>query len=265
MRPFYECKTEAFMSREDENFSFPSHFHDDIELIYMLEGSYNVFLDNIEYVIKEGEILVVFPNQIHRYQGNHNEKHITYIFNPNTCRNYTNVLMTKKPISPVIRGLEKTHPLHGLLLLVHQLINDEEQKSYDICQGLITAILGFIIKMVDLQDKNENIGLNSVQRIIEYCANNYMQEISLDSLAYDTNISKFHISHIFKSKIGLSFNDYLGYLRVACAKDLLSSTDDNMTEIAFSSGFSSIRSFNRVFRVHEGMSPSEYRDSIARA
>ena len=57
----------------------------------------------------------------------------------------------------------------------------------------------------------------------------------------------------------MSFNDYVNTYRFNTASEMLITTDASITEIAYESGFQSIRSFNNTFKKLSGLSPSEYR------
>jgi transcriptional regulator GlxA family with amidase domain len=64
---------------------------------------------------------------------------------------------------------------------------------------------------------------------------------------------------LFKQNTGLTPNDYLQRLRIAKARELLTTTSQSVTEIAFAAGFASSQYFSRVFRKYTGQMPSEYR------
>ena len=75
-------------------------------------------------------------------------------------------------------------------------------------------------------------------------------------------MSKYHISHLFNNKLGISFNTYINTLRINTACDLLEETDKKTTDISEEIGFGSIRSFNRAFLQIMDMSPLQYRKLV---
>lgn len=98
---------------------------------------------------------------------------------------------------------------------------------------------------------------DSIKDVLLYCMQNYTEPLTLDMLAKDLHLNKYYISHIFKERLKISFPDFVNGLRVEHACELLSK-ECSITEVAFASGFSSIRTFNRAFVQRMGKNPTEY-------
>ena len=94
---------------------------------------------------------------------------------------------------------------------------------------------------------------------LSYIDDHFSEGLTLDEMASRTGFSKFHFSRLFKKYTNYSFIDYLHFRRIREAEILLLRPDISITDVAISSGFSSISSFNRIFRQEKGCSPSEYR------
>jgi len=88
------------------------------------------------------------------------------------------------------------------------------------------------------------------------------EDISLDELAAEAQLSSFHFSRMFKQNFGVPPRVYLTRLRLEKACELLEHTDLSVTEIALEVGYSSNPVLARMFSKHMGMSPSEYRKSV---
>ena len=107
-------------------------------------------------------------------------------------------------------------------------------------------------------NQNDSMTLRS---IVSFCAQNYGRELTLATLEEELHLSKYYISHLFGSKIGTGFNDYINALRVSEACRYLRRSNKSITEISTLVGFGTLRTFNRAFFKQVGMSPSEYRRS----
>ena len=94
---------------------------------------------------------------------------------------------------------------------------------------------------------------------ITYINEHYMDEMSLEDAALFAGFSKYYFSRMFKQFSGISFSEYLTRRRLNVASDLLVRTDQPIREIAQSSGFGSMATFNRIFRQHKNCTPSQYR------
>ena len=88
------------------------------------------------------------------------------------------------------------------------------------------------------------------------------EDISLDDLAVEANLSPFHFARMFKQSVGVPPRVYLTRLRVEKACELLEQTDLPITEIALEVGYSSSQVLARVFLKHMRMSPSDYRRTV---
>jgi transcriptional regulator GlxA family with amidase domain len=100
--------------------------------------------------------------------------------------------------------------------------------------------------------------------MIRYTSENYHQPITLDGLATEVGISKYHLSRIFSTKLNTSFTDYLNSFRIGLAKNLLETSDMDILQICYSCGFESQRTFNRVFKNACGLSPRDFRGQMAK-
>lgn len=124
----------------------------------------------------------------------------------------------------------------------------------------LSPMLSALIKYIPYQNNN-NLSKSSfeiVERLKDFIDHNYMQELSLDIIADNLNMSSKYLSHIFKQSTGNNLSDYLAYVRVQTIKELLLE-DINLEIIAQSVGISNRTTFIRTFKKLEGITPSEWR------
>ena len=95
--------------------------------------------------------------------------------------------------------------------------------------------------------------------IQNYIENNYTQKITLDSLASQFFISKYHLHREYQKLFGTTVTNALSLKRLAHAKKLLRFSEDSVESIAVTSGFQTASYFIKVFKKYEGMTPLEYR------
>ncbi len=99
-----------------------------------------------------------------------------------------------------------------------------------------------------------------ISRIFEYVEKNYSSAITLEDIAAHAGISVTHFCRIFKAFTGNSFVTYLNILRLYEAEKRLTRTDESVTNIALSVGFTSSGYFDRLFKRCYKISPSKYRE-----
>ena len=241
------------------NLSPIPHIHTHLEMIYMAEGSSVATVDNKEYTIEAGDIFLAFPHQIHFYNDLSPVNVFLIIFPIDFYKELKDIFQSKMPSSPVIK---KSEILTDVTQRIHLIIqNTDSDSPYDniAARGYLLSLLGELLPLMTLHPNDSSH--DSIKNVMNYCSQNYTEHLTLDVLAKELHLNKYYISHIFKERMNIGFSDFINSLRIehAC---LLLEKGGNITEVAFASGFSSIRTFNRVFAQNTGMSPREYLKKI---
>ncbi|WP_077622413.1 helix-turn-helix transcriptional regulator [Sediminibacillus massiliensis] len=117
------------------------------------------------------------------------------------------------------------------------------------------AIIPIIEELSQKQDQRLRL---IVEKVIHMLEEEYMTDISLDYCADEVNLNPSVLSKVFKDFSGWNFIDYLTHIRLTKAKELLLETDTKIKDISESVGYNHSY-FNRIFKKHEGITPSEYR------
>lgn len=99
-----------------------------------------------------------------------------------------------------------------------------------------------------------------IEKARNYIQNNYQNEdMSLQSVASNVNVSSNHFSAIFRKETGETFIEYLTNVRMEKAKELLICTSMKTSEVGFEVGYKDPHYFSYIFKKIQGMSPKEYR------
>lgn len=144
-------------------------------------------------------------------------------------------------------------------LITSSLPTFDTNIAADEVKGYLKEALSIAIKMRDAeaQKRGNDIINNAVDYINEHYAD---EDISLDSVAEEINISANYLSAVFSNKVGLSFVEYITKKRMAKAKILLRNTSKKSGEIANEIGYKDPRYFSFVFKKNQGCTPSQYRN-----
>lgn len=95
--------------------------------------------------------------------------------------------------------------------------------------------------------------------VLEMVGERYAEPLSLDDLAAQAGISKFHFGRLFRRATGTTPHAHLVAVRLDAAADLLTSTDLGVAQVAARCGFASASHFTTVFAARRGSPPSRYR------
>lgn len=231
------------------------HIHPHIELVYLAEGSSIAIIDNKEYPFEQGSFCLSFPNQIHFYHDQSPIKRYVIIFSSNFLMELGDIFMQKIPSSPIIKLKHTRVTIEKTLYQLYEKGLSQEPLDKICAKGLLLTLLCDLLSSCTLTDAP--IANDSIKNVLLFCLANYTEPITLDILARELHMSPNYISRIFSKKLHISFTDFINNLRLEYACSLLGKSA-TITEIALSSGFNSVRTFNRVFLRNMNMTPREY-------
>ena len=264
MLAIYENKSSAFYCRDIKGHSLEcaTHLHYNVEIAFIYDGETDVSIDNSPAEgACGGDVILVFPNQVHAFSTKVSERHILLIFDPQTLPEFSSLFTEHIPISSIIRGAANDRELRTLIERISELFQKSEAPYKDsILRGYLLAFVGRLFTMTKFK-KVDAEDIHALGSVMNYCIAHYRDNLSLDLLQKKLHISKYYISHIMNQKLGMGFNDYINSIRISNACRLLSETDDPVSEISAAVGFNTVRTFNRAFVKHIGSSPREYRSN----
>lgn len=143
------------------------------------------------------------------------------------------------------------------------LSNTDEIVYYsikDIPNELLESVLAPLSFMIaQLYTENTVSAKSEYQQILQYL-NEYHTNTTVTELSTYFNRSKSHISHMFKSKCGISISEYCNNLKLEDACRLLLTTNRSVTEVSYDVGFSNPSYFIQLFRQKYGITPFRYRN-----
>ena len=165
-----------------------------------------------------------------------------------------------------------THVVLNLLTTVYPMISAEEYESligktkngiagcgeYKELRHCIAGILCEVVELVKCKGDGSMNGI-IIEKCKKYIENNYMNAISLESVAQKYCFNPSYFSNLFKNYTGRGFSEYLYLSRIKKAQSLLENTDESIAGISAKVGFADCAYFCRVFKRETGLSPLKYR------
>ena len=140
---FRETKSKITL-KKSRNPNFPSHVHDDIELVYTKHGSGMVYCDGQKYTLADGAWFLVFPNQIHHYTDCTDGEYFLLIMKPFDLLRYGQNFMKGVPDSAV-RFFEPGQD-DGLGYLLETACREYGRDGYsDVIAAYLTALFGKLL------------------------------------------------------------------------------------------------------------------------
>lgn len=258
---------------------YPEHWHTAIEIIMPISEGYNVIIGSKKYCLKEGDILIINPGVLHGLEAPPTGERIILQFSDYLLYSLKEMETLLNVLPPVLYLSEEEDTQRLYSFVKRQMDSiiveyDEEKAFFNavIYAKLIEIFVHIGRNVISGGRKNKNQVLRTennpekkkeymetIMSACNYINQHYQEALSLEEVAEFSGFSKFHFTRIFNQCMNMTFYEYLNQKRISKAEELLSTTGESVTEIAMSSGFSSISAFNRTFKSIKGCSPSEYR------
>lgn len=252
------------------------HWHKEAEIVLCIAGETKITINNCRYTLKTGEVAVALGGDIHSYEASENHRRIVIIFDFSIFDGNT---LQKS------RNGEIKHQLENMVRVSRRWNKETEEKAAaiirrleelsdcrDFCRPLdiIARLCDLIILFCREVPKDENMGktfanysqikkLAGIEEVFSLVENHYRERITLADAAQVMNFNPSYFARIFHRITGTTFLSYLNTYRINKARQLLLSEDCSVAEVSIKVGFTSIKTFNRVFRQIIGMSPTDYR------
>lgn len=241
------------------------HFHQDIEIIYVLDGVLEVIFEKEKKLLKTDEFLLVNTNVRHCYRSK-GEVLVGSIF-----IDYIQLMGMFGGGSVYFlcnSAEEKSESYDNLRYFIRQLFNyyhtDEGQGNIlrnSIAYQLLYILTSeFIVKKGMRQYESlRGISDERMNDILNELMTNFREQITLQGLADKLYLSNAYLSKYIKKNFGMSFLKLLNNIRMEHAVSELIYSDKMIVRIALDSGFPNLTGFNRTFREIYHMTPAEYR------
>lgn len=256
---------------------FPPHWHERIEIVYVLGDELKIGQNNAVYTLHNRDIFIVGVGEVHYFLMQPQKcDRIIVDFEPFMFKELSSFISGLKIIDPFIPYETNTD---ASVFSVHsffekQILSIQQEmlkkkagfefvvgaRLYDLAAGIIRYIPNE--KVCSVQKTKQLKKLEILEQVAKYIDSNFREEITLAEVSKYANFSMFHFTRFFKDTTGMTFMQYLNNYKVSKAVNMLINTSDSISEIAFNSGFNSIKTFNRVFKQVKGCSPSCFKKAI---
>ncbi len=129
----------------------------------------------------------------------------------------------------------------------------DKDALYQICRRYINET---ILKIASLRQKKVN---SIIERANRYIEEHYAEEISLEDVAKEVNLSSYYFSRFYKEESGINFSDKLVNVRIEKAKELLKREELTVKDVCYMVGYMEPNYFSKIFKKVTGFTASEYK------
>lgn len=171
-------------------------------------------------------------------------------------------IVLSQVVGNLVKGTQKKYSYLSKIYELEKLANSKftELESIDEMKEHFVYIITELLKLI--KDYKLNCRDNIINKACEYVIQHVEEDISLQSLSKQFNVSKNYFCSLFKQETGENFLDYITKVKIERAKMLLKSENYKAYEISTRLGYHETGYFSRLFKKYTGYSPSEYRKSV---
>lgn len=247
-------------------YEMPLHWHLEYELITVLRGSFELSLDGEKTVMTQGDCAVINGGVVH---GGKPDDCIYECLVFDLQAFLHNMPVRSKSLAEFLSdtsGITGVYRKGSVTAQTVDKIFDSmecERRGYELVTvGLMWQLLGEFASSFSPRDitvSKSSQQISRLKNVLSFIHNNIERHITLDELAQTAGMSPKYFCRVFKELTGKRPVEYLNYCRIESACEMLTLTDESVTEIAMSCGFDDMSYFSKTFARYKGMSPNKFR------
>ncbi len=222
-------------------------------ILHILKGSVKIEHDNLSYVAKMGETVLINCHKPHAYSSLGDLDTLWFHFDG------INAAAIYEELSLLYHGcvvLRNSGDMVNRMNRIYQIYQTGKKVPEAIQSAYISRILGEFFRAAGNTAPEED---NVIDRVVTYIEENYDKEMTIQELAELAGLSEYYFSRKFKKQTGFTIHEYIIKTRVNSAKMLLKATSLSLREIAYKCGFTNESSFSNTFKKITGMTPGSFR------
>ena len=245
------------------------HIHNAVELLYVVDGSYRVLLDNEEYRIGRGDLILFCSNSLHNVFSEEEPRNGYYVIKipPAFFMEFSRrekgaeYIMRFAPGGAGKRVLWRAEELAEgeLLPILNTLIGEYEEQRYACEIAIRLKVMELLLAILregdPVDDPPPDHTVASIYGIMIGIGSDYAADIDERELARSVGMSYSHFSRSFKRVSGMTFKRYLNLTRVNKAEQMLYTGKDSITDVAARCGFNSTSYFIKTYKSITGKTP----------
>ncbi len=253
----YDYSFGSFTYKTAKNDDFYLHEHSEYEIYMFLEGDSKYIVENKNYSLTSGDIIIIRKHEMHRVFHNSPAKYSRFVLSVSpdffkTCPEYEKAFLKSDTGNKI--SSETVHS-SGIYDAISRLLKYAEE-SGSIHSPAACAVVTEILYLINRVSSFETpyFTNSTLKEVIGYINNNFTGEITLDLLCDKFFISKYHLCRIFKAATGLTVQEYIRDKRLILASEI-KKEGKTLSEAASGAGFSSYSSFYRFYVKKFGKNP----------
>lgn len=257
-----------YVASDNLRYVMPIHWHREFEVIRVLDGKLSAFVDNVEYKLVKGDVLLVECGCLHRGEPE-SCVYECVVFDVNMLRRQPNGTVDKimsalsnSELEVYRKVFHNTQAYKTAVELFDTL--KEKTKYYEFrVYGILYELFGELCFDGYFTEQKKNLHTRQTKALVDlisWLQSNFTESVNLDNLSEISGFNKKYLCRVFKEYTSKTVIEYVNELRVENA--CLEMKSKSITESAYDSGFNDLSYFCKVFKKQIGITPGEYKKNI---
>lgn len=261
-----------YVDHKHPRYQMPFHWHQEWEILRVLDGSFQIYLDEEEYCAQAGDILLIRGGTLH---GGVPSGCVYECFVFDFYGLFRSMDMVKGYLRPFYRQLqlpqiyfpaETEGAVHGIVQELMTVFREGQACPELDTVACLCRLFSWLLKSGRFSANPEAADsgihrIDQIKTVLEYIEANFSTGLSLEKLAQVVGMNPKYFCRVFSQLTHQSPMDYVNFYRIEQAAFLLSSTDLPITSVAMECGFWESSYFTKVFKKYKGITPKRYRQS----
>lgn len=242
------------------------HFHEFDKLVLLIAGTVDYTVESNTYALQPWDVLLVKHHTIHRALIDVSEPYERIIIYLD--RKYFERVMPGAGLMECFdaadqRGAyllkpdeEQRGELRRAIEAYEQAAKDERFGAQTMQETMIIQILIHVSRMAAVPGEESAPRDPKIQQALSYINENFRQPLTVEQLAEQVYLSRYHFMRLFKAQTGSTVHEYIRQKRLMCAARLIREGTPAV-KAAADSGFADYSTFHRAFRETFGISPGQ--------
>jgi AraC-like DNA-binding protein len=246
---------------------FPSHWHERLEILYIISGEIHLYMDEHYYVATSGQTVIITPLLTHKgIAGNCGSKYEVITFDISKFTNSS--VASRKYLAPLAEQKIMFCPLTNqpeITVAITTLLawlDDGASRNLLCSMGKMYELIGLFYEHCMAESPPLTKPDADFSEVLEYINDHFKENIMAKDISKKFGYDNAYFCRKFKAVTGTTMMRYVRRLRLGQAKNLLTNTDDSIKDIAWKCGFADISHLSNSFKKKYGLSPIEYRNRL---
>ncbi len=256
-----------YIDANHPQYVMPLHWHGEFEIIRVISGSFELYVDNRLITLNRGECAIINCTAMHRgipkdcvYECIVFSLSMLYKKSNDAIRKYLRPIAHRNVSVSEIPDIKTKELINLIFETSAKQTNMYELEIHSLLYKLFLSLYDNDLIIYKERHQNQK-QIEKIGELLHWIDKNYAENINLEILSEICGLNQKYLCRFFKEYTGRTPIDYINNLRIDAACYEMKNSGLTVTEAAMECGFNSISYFSKAFKKYKNITPSEYKEN----